>query len=152
DHQRARFEQPPLAFLTHPGEQNLPRISLPIRVSPQGTTRCYLWRSHLMIIAPMNAGFRFPANHNVKEKRATPLCYPSSEQIGCMRANCVRWLCGALLVALLSLGAPMELCGQQPPASSDSAPEQNPVAVTEFRVVTAEGQVLRVSGNPIAIE
>jgi outer membrane protein insertion porin family len=65
-----------------------------------------------------------------------------------MRADCVRWLSGAVLAALLSGGVPRNVCGQQaePPSSSESPP------VTEFRVVRNDGKVLRVSGNPISLE
>ena len=101
----------------------------------------------------MNVGFRSPADHRLERKRATPLCYPSSEQIGCMRANCVRWLCGALLAALLGGGAPpVILCAAQRPARAAAAPEQSSLPVTEYRIVTTDGQVLRIAGNPIALE
>jgi len=69
-----------------------------------------------------------------------------------MRANCVRWLCGALLAALLAGGVPVVLSGQQQPVSTAPAPQQSSSPVTEFRVVSADGQVLRVAGNPISIE
>jgi outer membrane protein insertion porin family len=69
-----------------------------------------------------------------------------------MRANCVRGLCGAFLAALLCGGVPVAHCAQQPAASPNSAPEPSLLPVTEYRVVTAEGEVLRIAGNPISIE
>jgi len=67
-----------------------------------------------------------------------------------MRANCVRRLCGALLAALLSGGVPAAFSGQQPvsPASN----QESSLPVTEYRVVTRDGQALRIPGNPISIE
>src|SRR5262245_22424159 len=104
------------------------------------------------MIAPMHVAFRSPASHLPIGKRATRLCYASSEQIGCMRANCVRCLLGALLAAFLSGGAPVLLCGQQPAAAALSAPQQSSPPVTGYRVVNAGGQLLRVAGNPISLE
>jgi outer membrane protein insertion porin family len=71
-----------------------------------------------------------------------------------MRADRVRLLCGAVLAALLAGGVPANLCGQQSaspkPATLPSGQEALPVA--SFRVITPEGQVLRVAGNPISLE
>ena len=68
-----------------------------------------------------------------------------------MRANCVRLRCVVVLAALFCGGVPARLCGQQTaplaPAADQAAPP-----VTEFRVVTSDGQVLRVAGDPISIE
>jgi len=60
-------------------------------------------------------------------------------------------LCGALLAALLSLGAPALLCGQQE-RQPDAAARETPAAVTEYRVVTADGRELRLAGNPVSLE
>jgi outer membrane protein assembly factor BamA len=57
-----------------------------------------------------------------------------------------------MLAALLCGGVPVALCGQQPATSPDSTPSQNPVPLTEYRVVTAQGEVLRIAGNPISLE
>src|SRR5262249_20933475 len=134
----------------HPSEQNLPRISLPIRVSFQVLT---LFRGfvHPTMIAPMKAAFRSRETGPLGQNRATPLCYPSSEQIGGMKANWLRWLCGALLAALLCGGVPASLFAQQ--SVSGAAPvDQTTLIITEFRVVTTDGQVLRVTGRPISLE
>ena len=84
-------------------------------------------------------------------KRATPLCYPSSEQIGGMKANCVRWVCGAVLAAFLSGGVPAHLLAQQAASPLSPSGESSPV-VKDFRVVSAQGEVLRVAGNPVSVE
>ena len=68
-----------------------------------------------------------------------------------MRANCVRWLCGAMLAALLSRGVPAAHCGQQPETSPGPASE-SAVPLVDYRVVTVGGEVLRVAGNPISLE
>jgi outer membrane protein insertion porin family len=95
--------------------------------------------------------FRLRASRRQTGKQATPLCYPSSEQIGGMRANCVKLRCVAVLAALLCGGVPTRLCGQQSAPLAPSAAQAAP-PVTEFRVVTSSGQVLRVAGDPISIE
>jgi outer membrane protein insertion porin family len=69
-----------------------------------------------------------------------------------MRANCVRLLCGALFAALLCGGVPVLVFAQQPPQSAESAAAQTSLPVSEYRVVTSDGQVLRVAGNPISLE
>src|SRR5579863_10374018 len=71
-----------------------------------------------------------------------------------MRADRVRWLCGAVLAALLYGGVPANLCSQQSVSPNPAAPEsgQEALPVVSFRVVTAAGQVLRVAGNPISLE
>ena len=95
--------------------------------------------------------FRLRATRRQIRKQATPLCYPSFEQIGGMRANCVRLRCVVVLAALFCGGVPARLCGQQT-ALAAPATDQAAAPVTEFRVVTADGQVLRVAGNPISLE
>jgi outer membrane protein insertion porin family len=67
-----------------------------------------------------------------------------------MRANGVKWLCGATLAALL-LGVPAALSGQQP-ATSRASGDQSEVPLVDYRVVTAGGERLRVAGNPISLE
>ena len=64
-----------------------------------------------------------------------------------MKANSLKWVCGAVLAALLCAGVPAILFGQENPAASQPAP-----VVKEFRVISAQGDVLRVSGNPISLE
>jgi outer membrane protein assembly factor BamA len=56
-----------------------------------------------------------------------------------------------VLAALFCGGVPARLCGQQT-ALAAPATDQAAAPVTEFRVVTAGGQVLRVAGNPISLE
>jgi outer membrane protein assembly factor BamA len=59
-------------------------------------------------------------------------------------------LSGAVLAALLSGGVPRNVCGQQAPSAS-SSPAESP-QVREFRVITSDGKVLRLPGNPISLE
>jgi len=63
----------------------------------------------------------------------------------------VTWRCGAVLAALLCGGVPTNLCGQQQPSPA-LASEQSALPLTEYRVVTRDGQVLRLAGNPITLE
>jgi Outer membrane protein/protective antigen OMA87 len=68
-----------------------------------------------------------------------------------MRADGVRLRCCAVLAALLCGGVPANLCGQQAAAPAPVA-EQSSLLVTESRVVTTEGRILRIAGNPISLE
>ena len=68
-----------------------------------------------------------------------------------MKADCVRLLCGVVLAALLSGGVPRILCGQQTESANPSSSE-NSSQVVEFRVVTSDGKVLHLAGNPISLE
>ena len=67
-----------------------------------------------------------------------------------MIADCVKLLSGAVLAALLSAGVPTNVCGQQTAPASSSPAES--AQVTEFRVVTSDGKILRVPGNLISLE
>jgi len=60
-------------------------------------------------------------------------------------------LLGAVLAAFLAGGVPFGLCGQQESQPS-RAPQPAPAPVTEFRVVTSDGHILRYPGNPITLE
>jgi outer membrane protein insertion porin family len=62
-----------------------------------------------------------------------------------MRADCVRRLCGAVLVALFCGGAPASLCGQE--SAADEAQ-----LVTGVRVVGGDGQELDTGSSAVAIE
>ena len=66
----------------------------------------------------------------------------------------MRWVCGAVLAALLGGGAPINLCGQQSPSPNPAATPagQETLPVVGFRVVTTEGQVVPVAGNPITLQ
>jgi len=64
----------------------------------------------------------------------------------------VKWLCGALLAALLLGGVPVTLSGQQQPASPTPGTARNSLPVLDFRVVTEDGRALHIAGNPISIE
>jgi outer membrane protein insertion porin family len=64
-----------------------------------------------------------------------------------MRADCVRRLCGAVLAALFCGGVPANLWGQQ--AAAPPSPERS---LSGFRVVTRDGQPVKMGGNPITLE
>src|ERR1051326_5903754 len=68
-----------------------------------------------------------------------------------MRANCVRRLCGAGFAAFLCGGAPAKLFAQQTATQVDSATSEAPL-VTNVRVVTTDGQDLKVGRNVVTVE
>jgi outer membrane protein insertion porin family len=64
----------------------------------------------------------------------------------------VRRLCGAMIAAFLCGGVPGTVCGQESAAPSRPAAQAPGATVTAFRVVTTDGHVLRITGNPITLE
>src|ERR1700746_1365461 len=83
--------------------------------------------------------------------RTTALCYASSGQLGSMRADCVRRLCGAMLAAFLCGGVPASLCSQQIAAQNVASPNEAPL-VKSVRVITTGGQVLKVADGVVSVE
>src|SRR5215469_15415642 len=84
-------------------------------------------------------------------REATPVCYPSSERLGGMRADWVKCVYGAILVAFLCKGVPVRAACQQLPALR-ATDDQAALPVTAVRLVSEDGGVLEASGAALKVE